>query len=268
MIVRKHEVKHYSGLESELISTLPSGDTFFCTDTNNLYKYNEDKLPHLIGDGPQGPQGPPGEDGQDGADGLSQGVLLLNGASFSQSGATIPNDGTITANWFKGCRDSEIELTKTTAANWSGIGAQPQFVNDIDGSTSSYTVSDNTVSVYFTSAAADGAKDLSVIGTTLNDFFEIKGNRTESLLPTSITDILDPCANDPITLAPNGLNASNITEWRWSIALASAPETSIYTSTSANPGSVAPPVGHWVAGETYLVKLQVKEVCCGWSIPV
>ena len=111
-------------------------------------------------------------------------------------------------------------------------------------------------------------KDLSVIGTTLNDFFEIKGNRTESLLPTSITDILDPCANDPITLAPNGLNASNITEWRWSIALASAPETSIYTSTSANPGSVAPPVGHWVAGETYLVKLQVKEVCCGWSIPV
>ena len=50
MILRKHEIKHYGGLESELIPTLPSGDTFFATDTNNLYKYNEDKLPHLIGD--------------------------------------------------------------------------------------------------------------------------------------------------------------------------------------------------------------------------
>jgi hypothetical protein len=48
MILRKNEIKHYSGLESDLISTLPSGDTFFSTDTNKLYKYNEDELPYLI----------------------------------------------------------------------------------------------------------------------------------------------------------------------------------------------------------------------------
>ena len=62
MILRKNEIKHYSGLESELISTLPSGDTFFCTDTNKLYKYNEDKLPYLISglDGAVGPEGPAG----------------------------------------------------------------------------------------------------------------------------------------------------------------------------------------------------------------
>ena len=102
MIVRKHEVKHYSGLESELISTLPSGDTFFCTDTNNLYKYNEDKLPHLIGDGPQGPQGPPGEDGQDGADGIgigNTGAPFLITAEKDGSSTYSDSNNTIYLSW-------------------------------------------------------------------------------------------------------------------------------------------------------------------------
>lgn len=84
MILRKHEIKHYGGLESELISTLPSGDTFFSTDTNNLYKYNEDKLPHLIGEGLQGPQGPVGPPGV-GAGNTGAPFLLTATASGSST---------------------------------------------------------------------------------------------------------------------------------------------------------------------------------------
>lgn len=102
MVVRKYEIKHYSGLESELIPTLPSGDTFFCTDTNNLYKYNEDKLPHLIGDGPQGPQGPAGNDGVDGADGIgigNTGAPFLLATLKDGSSTYSDSNNTIYASW-------------------------------------------------------------------------------------------------------------------------------------------------------------------------
>lgn len=102
MIVRKHEVKHYSGLESELIPTLPSGDTFFSTDTNNLYKYNEDKLPHLIGDGVQGPEGPQGPQGPQGEGGLgigNTGSPFLLTAQKDGASTYSDSNNTIYASW-------------------------------------------------------------------------------------------------------------------------------------------------------------------------
>ena len=102
MILRKQEIKHYSGLESELIATLPSGDTFFSTDTNNLYKYNEDKLPHLIGDGPQGPQGPAGDDGADGLGIGNTGAPFLIAAQADGSSTYSDSNSTIYLSWTGG----------------------------------------------------------------------------------------------------------------------------------------------------------------------
>ena len=102
MILRKQEIKHYSGLESELIATLPSGDTFFCTDTNNLYKYNEDKLPHLIGDGAQGPQGPAGDDGADGLGIGNTGAPFLIAAQADGSSTYSDSNSTIYLSWTGG----------------------------------------------------------------------------------------------------------------------------------------------------------------------
>ena len=111
MISRKYEIKHYSGLESELIPTLPSGDTFFCTDTNNLYKYNEDKLPHLIGDGEQGPVGPQGPAGADGVDGIGIGNT---GAPFT---FTAQRDGSSTYS----------DSNNTIYASWTGASGTYHF---------------------------------------------------------------------------------------------------------------------------------------------
>ena len=96
MILRKHEIKHYGGLESELPQTLPSGDTFFCTDTNNLYKYNEDKLPYLIGDGQQGPQGPPGNDG---VGATNTGAPFLLTAQKDQTSTYTDSSGVVYVSW-------------------------------------------------------------------------------------------------------------------------------------------------------------------------
>lgn len=44
-ILKQHEIKHYGGLYSNMPARLPYGDTYFTTDTNKLFKYNQDGLP-------------------------------------------------------------------------------------------------------------------------------------------------------------------------------------------------------------------------------
>ncbi len=48
MILRQHEIKHYGGLESDMPTSLPYGDTYFTTDSNKLFKYNQDRLPKEV----------------------------------------------------------------------------------------------------------------------------------------------------------------------------------------------------------------------------
>lgn len=110
MILRKNEIKHYSGLESELITTLPSGDTFFCTDTNNLYKYNEDKLPHLIGDGPQGPIGPQGPQGESGVGANNTGAPFLMVGQRDLTTSYTDSNGVIYLSWTGGSGTFHLEL--------------------------------------------------------------------------------------------------------------------------------------------------------------
>lgn len=47
-IIRVNNIKHYGGPSGEMPATLPYGDTYFTTDTNMLYKYNEDEKPYDI----------------------------------------------------------------------------------------------------------------------------------------------------------------------------------------------------------------------------
>lgn len=126
MILRKNEIKHYSGLESELIATLPSGDTFFCTDTNNLYKYNEDKLPHLIGDGPQGPQGPQGEVGPPGVGAGNTGAPFLLTATSGGSSTYSDSNSTIYLSWNGGSGTHHLTLPSATAEPYRII----RIIND------------------------------------------------------------------------------------------------------------------------------------------
>ena len=47
-IKRQYEIKNYGGLKADLPSKLPYGDTYFTSDTNELYKYDESESAQLI----------------------------------------------------------------------------------------------------------------------------------------------------------------------------------------------------------------------------
>ena len=48
-MIRINSIKHYSGTLAEMPSSLPYGDTYLTTDTNELFKYGKNELPISIG---------------------------------------------------------------------------------------------------------------------------------------------------------------------------------------------------------------------------
>lgn len=48
-MIRINSIKHYSGTLAEMPSTLPYGDTYLTTDTNEFFKYGKDELPISVG---------------------------------------------------------------------------------------------------------------------------------------------------------------------------------------------------------------------------
>lgn len=107
MRLRKNEIKHYSGIESELFATLPSGDTYFCTDTNNLYKYNEDNKPYLIG-------------------GASTGVPYLITATPGGSSTYDERQNTIYSTWSGGSGTYHLTLPSASSNPYRVI----RIIND------------------------------------------------------------------------------------------------------------------------------------------
>ncbi|MBX2903964.1 MAG: hypothetical protein KF872_10450, partial [Chitinophagales bacterium] len=210
------------------------------------------------GTGGKGGKGGTGGTGQQGANGVSQVLVQLNGASVTQSGTSIPNNGQVTANVYRGCTNSEIILTKTTGS-WS-VSSNPTFTNNLTSSTSSYNNGQNTISVYYTTT---GTKDIVVAGVTLRNFIQIYNSRT---LPT--IDV----SGIPATVCPNTSiaigTAYTADQYEWQIANKATPSSPVASSSSQNPGTINPPFGGWVQGATYQVRLRVYENCCGWSIPV
>jgi hypothetical protein len=222
------------------------------------------------GKGGDGGTGGSGGRGQDGATGLSQDIVNTNGATVTQSGTTVPNDGSVTANWARGCRLSQINITKTSGSSWTGIGTDPDFVDDLTATSTSYGTGSNNANIYFPSTSALGDKNLSLGSTTLTRFVRLYGDRL--VVPSSgiINPIATPCPNGSIVLGTN-LSApqlANIVGWEWEITALGTPTVNVYASTAASPGTVPAPIGGWQAGQTYQVRLQMRELCCGWSIPV
>ena len=53
-MLRQYAIKEYGGLEADLPSTLPYGDTYLTSDTDKFYKYGQDGLPKEISGGAGG----------------------------------------------------------------------------------------------------------------------------------------------------------------------------------------------------------------------
>ncbi len=238
------------------------------------------------GNGGSGGTGGTGGTGQQGANGIRQSVVTINGASVTTNGATttVPVDGTTTVKWERGCRLSQIDLTKTSANDWgSFINTDPIFVKNLTNTTTSYAANQNSVSIYYPASSSLGDKSISTTSTTLSNYIKLYGDRIISPVPTVslpiIAPITAPCPNSNLSVSLDATFTpslqTNIISWDWSYAQISPTNNSGSPTTinsSANsygtPALVTPPIGGWVAGATYQVKMRMKENCCGWSIPV
>jgi gliding motility-associated-like protein len=215
------------------------------------------------GAGGRGGNGGNGGRGQDGANGLSQGAVAIAGSSLTQSGGSVPNLGVVTLNSFASCRNSEITLTKTIGA-WSFIGTDAQFVNNLTNSTTSYTNAQNTIQIYYPSISNLGNKNIQVDATIFRNYLFLDRDRDLGL-PT-INNFADLCGGTQVFSL--GTPLAGAVQYDWTISLVSNPSVAIQTYNTQNPGNINPPAGGWVVGQTYQVRLRVREECCGWSIPV
>jgi len=220
------------------------------------------------GTGGTGGRGGDGGNGGAGANGLNETIRQV-GSSISVSGGSIPSDGVITANWFSGCRNSAITLSKTTGNAWS-LGSGATLVTDRTSTTSSFSTSSNTIDIYYPSSTTIGAKDISTTGATISNFIEVKGDRLIAPSSAVITSSSSPCPLESVSLTNTltSVQAANVVAYDWSISVASNPTVNIFTSTAANPGIVNPPIGGWQPFTLYQIKLRLQESCCGWSIPM
>ena len=199
-------------------------------------------------------------------------IPTAGSAAVTQNGnGSIPADGTTTVYWYSGCANSEITISRTAADNWNipGMGTNPFYENNLTSVSSTYNNTTSNAVIYYT--AGSGDKTIGTVNAALNNFILLTGTRLITPANSIINPIASPCANGDINLTST-LSAgqqANVISYDWEIANITSPGTIVASSTaSANPGAIAPPVGGWIPGATYQVRLRLKEFCCGWSIPM
>ncbi len=218
------------------------------------------------GYGGWGSTGGQGGTGGQGSTGTSYAVGTLGGsaASFtnftcatnsaSSCGSAPVSSPVLTVNQSQGCTNSEVTITKTSGS-WGVFNGNGAFVNNLTASTTSYANSSTPAVVSYTTT---GDKDLILAGNTYSNFVRITQTRALPVIDAITSPI---CIGDNISLSTSTVG----TAYDWSIAKTSFSNPTVYTSSSQSPGLVN--TASFTTG-TYLVKLRVKEDCCGWSVPV
>lgn len=132
-----------------------------------------------------------------------------------------------------------------------------QLVENLGPGSTSYTPASSTVGIFYT---ATGQQDVVVGGTVYNDFLNITGTRplpSFEVLSQGVP-VTSLCGNTTATFQTTDVAA----QYEWSV---------ISNGVSAPPsgGSANDNTTHVFPAEgSYLVRLRVKDECCGWSIPV
>jgi len=210
------------------------------------------------GNGGQGGVGGTGGRGRDGAPGASIGLAQVQGASVQQNGTTVPTQfGPVTVNQYAGCTNSDITITQSGGSFNLGAMGGAQFVNNLSPASTSYTVTSATAGVFYTST---GQHDIVLGGTVYNDLININSTRplpTLAIISNGIPTTT-PCSGTPVSLQTQDPG----TDFEWAIIANGTPSAPSGGAAGSSTTHVFPQQG------TYLVRLRVKDECCGWSIPV
>ncbi|MDD3875299.1 MAG: gliding motility-associated C-terminal domain-containing protein [Bacteroidales bacterium] len=202
-------------------------------------------------DGGSGGKGGNGGKGQNGAEGIIVPIALGNNAVLNGTSSSIPQPTIISVNYnnFRGCTNSEIEISKEQGL-WV-LPAPAYYVNNIDSVTSSFNNGSDTAIIYFDSL---GVFNMGANSGVFDNYIRITDER---FIPNIIIDASPSCSDSSIYLSADLLAM----EYDW-VVYNTNPYLEVFSSNFANP------VISNLSEGTYIVKLRQRDVCCGWSIPV
>jgi hypothetical protein len=200
------------------------------------------------GNGGAGGNGGQGGNGGNGVAGLNL-QLYESGNLLALTNDGWPYAETYTVNSGYGCTNSVVGLTKS-AGNWNFAAMNTAPINDVLPGVSSFSNSDNSVQVAYD---LQGPKDLVTELSTINDFFTIRDNRALPSIQT-LPDSL--CAEAGLNLSTSASGA----EFAWTVLRENGIQ--VTSAVGNNPDAI-----DLLPGK-YFVKLQVRDECCGWSVPV
>lgn len=201
------------------------------------------------GAGGQGGAGGAGGSGGNGANGLSQ-QSFVNGNAATVTETTWPAVSDYQASQNYGCTNSVIGITKTSG-NWNLNGMGASFVNDVSQNETSFQIADAFVQVYFN---ATGDYSIATSTDNIQNFIDIREVRALPVI-SAIPDTI--CSGESIDLGTVTAGA----EWKWSITNGLGQQ--VQQQLIQNPSGI-----QLADGNTYFIKLEIFDECCGWSIPV
>jgi hypothetical protein len=230
------------------------------------------------GNGSQGGTGGTGGTGGAGAAGTSA-AMVVNGTSTATLTATIPFTTTISIDNFsqrsnlsgKMCKNSEIELTRTSGSSWvippAVTPIDLAFVNDKTSTTSSYNTSSTSIKV--TTNSSNISYDISD-GTTLLKKFLYVASDSRTLPQISITPASKYiCLGDAIGIdKTSSYDEINIKEYEYVVFKDGADALNPYQSGSFNSNNGNYTTPPFTETGKYWVRYRERHNCCGWSRPV
>ncbi|MCF8277267.1 MAG: hypothetical protein K9J17_11085 [Flavobacteriales bacterium] len=214
------------------------------------------------GDGGVGGAGAKGGSGQTGAAGATA-VMYTQGTGASDPSTSIPTTPMlkILTNNTSYCRNSVITLDRTSGSgNWSFSNANMDYVDNLTSTTGTNSATSDPVNVF--TAVGGINTDITVGVETYTRGLEIEG--TARSLPSLSLDYSTICVGGSVTASftETGYSQSNV-DYIWEVFSGTqASGTVVFSSNLPSPS-----FGPFNTNGTYTIRFQVKEICCGWSIP-
>ncbi|MCB9256245.1 MAG: gliding motility-associated C-terminal domain-containing protein [Chitinophagales bacterium] len=214
------------------------------------------------GSGGTGARGGDGGRGRDGSNGENA-HLVVDGVSSNPS-TSIPSFPIVSIEYnnAKACIYSEINLTKDGPNSWN---INLPFVKDLSDSpaplvTSSFSNGSPEVQVFSTTPGQ--IVNLQVGGSTYNGYLRIADD-VRALPVLTVSPSNTACIGTTVDLSASSWGTEVEYDWR------------IYQGTdvdnpSLSPSTLAAPSFNLtgLSPGLYTVRYRVREICCGWSIPV
>ncbi|MCB9188379.1 MAG: T9SS type A sorting domain-containing protein [Flavobacteriales bacterium] len=238
------------------------------------------------GNGGTGGSGGNGSAGTSGNAGVNEAIRVSSGSNptltsispaitvnSSTSGGSVPNSPVVTLNYdnTKICANSILEIEKT-GSNWDALPSNWSFVKYNNTSTASqFGVTSTPAEI--TTTNTSGSYDLGTTGADFPSYLTIRDARSAPVITLQAND---GSALSPYTICEGGnikLTAStsgtNELEYNWEVySGTSAPNKGAATSPVYSSNSQSPVTSAFNTAGTYIVRYQVRDECCGWSIPV